>query len=245
MASEPGAAPPEPDEAAGPEPAGAAGPEPAGVPDADPAGMPGANSRYRGLLVDYGGVLTSNLFDSFRLFCEQEGLEADTVMSRFREDRECRALLIDLETGKLAEEEFEPQFAAVLGVEAPELIDRLFAGSAPDEEMLGAVLRARAEGIRTGLISNSWGTRRYDRSRLAELFDGVVISGEVGMRKPTPEIYELGAERIGLSPADCVFVDDLPFNLKPAAELGMATVHHTSDAKTIGELELLLDVPLG
>ena len=62
------------------------------MPDADPAGMPGANGRYRGLLVDYGGVLTSNLFDSFRLFCEQEGLEADTVMSRFREDRECRAV---------------------------------------------------------------------------------------------------------------------------------------------------------
>src|SRR5437763_15276446 len=157
--------------------AGAATPEPAGAPSAAPVGAPSANARYRGLLVDYGGVLTSNLFDSFRSFCQLEGLEADTVMRRFREDRECRALLIDLETGKLTEEDFEPQFAAVLGVEASELIDRLFAGSEPDEEMRGAVLRARAEGIRTGLISNSWGTRRYDRSRLAELFDGVGISG--------------------------------------------------------------------
>ena len=61
---------------------------------------------------------------------------------------------------------------------------------------------------------------------LAELFDGVVISGEVGIRKPAPEIYALGAERIGLEPGACVFVDDLPFNLEPAAELGMATVHH-------------------
>ena len=59
--------------------------------------------------------------------------------------------------------------------------------------MLDAVLRARRAGIRTGLVSNSWGTRRYDRSQLAELFDGVVISGEVGIRKPAPQIYELGA----------------------------------------------------
>ena len=55
--------------------------------------------------------------------------------------------------------------------------------------MIDAVRRVRAAGIATGLISNSWGTRRYDRALLAELFDGVVISGEVGMRKPTPEIY--------------------------------------------------------
>ncbi len=211
---------------------------------ASEGGGPAANGRYRGLLVDYGGVLTSNLFDSFASFCRLEGLEPDTVLRRFREDRACRALLIDLETGKLPEEDFEPQFAAVLGVQAPELIDRLFAGSRPDEEMLDAIRRARSAGVRTGLISNSWGTRRYDRAQLAELFDGVVISGEVMMRKPAPEIYELGAERIGLPPAECVFVDDLPFNLEPAEKLGMATVHHTQAAQTIDELERLLAVEL-
>jgi putative hydrolase of the HAD superfamily len=98
--------------------------------------------------------------------------------------------------------------------------------------------------VRTGLISNSWGTSRYDRGLLAELFDGTVISGEVGMRKPTPEIYALGAERIGLPPAACVFVDDLGFNLKPAAEMGMATVVQRSPQATIAELEELLSVPL-
>jgi epoxide hydrolase-like predicted phosphatase len=110
--------------------------------------------------------------------------------------------------------------------------------------MLDAVHRARRAGIRTGLISNSWGTRRYDRTLLDRLFDGIVISGEVGMRKPTPEIYEMGAERIGVAPADCVFVDDLPFNLKPAQQLGMAAVHHTDAAATIDELERLLGVGL-
>jgi putative hydrolase of the HAD superfamily len=199
---------------------------------------------YTGLLVDYGGVLTTDLFASFRAFCELHGIAADEIGRRFREDRASRQLLIGLETGKLPEEEFEPRFAQMLGVPSAGLIDGLFAGSSPDEPMVAAVLKARRSGIRTGLISNSWGTRRYDRGRLAELFDGVVISGEVGIRKPAPEIYEMGARAIGVEPPACVFVDDLPFNLEPAARLGMATVHHTSAEQTIAELERLLGTEL-
>ena len=203
-----------------------------------------SENGHRGLLVDYGGVLTTDLFDSFRAFCESEGIEADAIGRRFREDRSSRELLIGLETGKLPEEEFEPRFAEMLGVDSAGLIDRLFAGSAPDQTMVSAVAQAREHGIRTGLISNSWGTRRYDREQLTNLFDGIVISGEVGIRKPSPEIYEMGAEAIGLPPRSCVFVDDLPFNLTPASELGMATVHHTSAEQTIEELETLFGVAL-
>jgi putative hydrolase of the HAD superfamily len=206
--------------------------------------MASENGAYPGLLVDWGGVMTSDVFDTFRAFCELEGLEPDTLRQRFREDPGSRDLLIALETGQLDEDEFEPRFAQVLGVEPQGLIDRIFAGGRPEEQMLTAVERARSQGVRTGLISNSWGTRRYDRELLGRLFDGVVISGEVGIRKPSPEIYTLGAERIGLAPSQCVFVDDLPFNLKPAAELGMATVRHRSAAETISELEPLLGVKL-
>jgi putative hydrolase of the HAD superfamily len=202
------------------------------------------SGTYTGLLVDYGGVLTTNLFDSFNSFCVQAGIEPDEIGRRFREDKASRELLIGLETGTLPEEEFEPQFAAMLGVPATGLIDSLFAGSRPDEPMVEAVRRAHEGGIHTGLISNSWGTRRYDRGQLAELFDGIVISGEVGIRKPAPEIYEMGAKSIGVQPASCVFVDDLPFNLKPARELGMATIHHTSAEETIPQLEQLLGVEL-
>jgi len=197
-----------------------------------------------GLLVDYGGVLTTDLFASFRSFCELEGLDPETIGRRFREDPECRRLLIALETGRLEETEFEHRFAAALGVEEAQLIDRLFAGSELDLAMLEAVRTARAAGVRTGMVSNSWGTRRYDRTMLAELFDGVVISGEVGVRKPAPEIYALGAAKIGLAPEVCVFVDDLSFNLAPAAELGMATVHHHRAHDTVAELERLLGVPM-
>jgi putative hydrolase of the HAD superfamily len=199
---------------------------------------------YEGLLVDWGGVLTSNLFASFSAFCQAQGLEPDAIRRRFREDAASRELLIDLETGRLEEEDFEPQFAAILGVAPEGLIDGLFAGSGLDTEMLDAVRQIRASGIRTGLISNSWGTRRYDPALLEELFDGVVISGHVGIRKPAPEIYSMGAESIGLAPASCVFVDDLPFNLPPAEELGMGTIHHTSAPETIAELERLFDLKL-
>ena len=104
--------------------------------------------------------------------------------------------------------------------------------------------RARAGGIRTALVSNSWGVHRYPHDMFSELFDGVVISGEERIRKPHPRMYELGAERAGLAPELCVFVDDLPFNLTPAEELGMATVHHTDAATSIPEMERLLGLPL-
>ena len=202
------------------------------------------DGTLRGLLVDYGGVLTTDLFASFRSFCALEGLEPETIGRRFREDRSCRELLIGLETGSIGEAEFEPRLGDALGVDGTNLIDRLFAGSEPNHTMLEAVRGLRLAGVSTGLVSNSWGTRRYDRAMLAELFDGVVISGEVGIRKPAPQIYALGAERIGLPPTACVFVDDLPFNLTPAAELGMTTVHHRDTGETIAELERLFGIQM-
>jgi putative hydrolase of the HAD superfamily len=197
------------------------------------------------LLVDFGGVLTTNVFDAFAEFCRAEGLAPDTVRDRFMTDPEARDLLGDLETGRIDEAEFEPRFAALLGVERAEgLIDRLFAGMVPEPAMLDAVRAARRGGVRTGLLSNSWGQERYDRATLEELFDAVVISGEVGLRKPSPEIYALAAERLGREPERIVFVDDLPGNLKPAREIGMATVLHRDAGATVAELEQHLGVSL-
>jgi putative hydrolase of the HAD superfamily len=198
----------------------------------------------KGLLIDWGGVLTTDLFASFASFCEAEGLEAAKVRELFRHDEAARDLLVEFECGRVDEAEFERRFAPMLGVEDEGLVDRMFAGSAPDARMLGAVKAARDAGIKTGLISNSWGVDRYPQQLMDDLFDGVVISGVVGIRKPAPEIYAMGAEAVGLPPAECVFVDDLGFNLKPAKELGMATVLHTDAAQTIVQLEDLLGVAL-
>jgi putative hydrolase of the HAD superfamily len=195
-----------------------------------------------GLIVDYGGVLTTDVFASFRTFCDAEGLEPDAVRDRFRSDPEARELLAGLETGTLAVAEFEPRFAALLEVASERLIERLLGGMEPDTAMLDGVRAARRAGARTGLLSNSWGAATaYDPELLEELFDAWVISSEVGLRKPDPAIYELAAERLGLPPAACVFVDDLPGNLKPARALGMATVLHRGDAAaTLAEAGALL-----
>jgi putative hydrolase of the HAD superfamily len=210
---------------------------------AEPNGRAGGALRS-GLLIDWGGVLTSNLFHSFREFCVRTGVDPQTLRDRFSADPSFRELLIELEKGVLEEGEFEQQLAPLLGVEPDGLIDGLFAGVQPDVAMVEAVRRARAGGVRTALVSNSWGVHRYPHDLFDELFDGVVISGLEGTRKPARRMYELGAERAGAAPEDCVFVDDLPFNLTPAQELGMATVHHTSAAQSIPELEALLGLEL-
>lgn len=197
----------------------------------------------RGLLVDFGGVLTTNVFASFAGFCRREGIDPDRVRSLFRHDPEARDLLERLETGALPEPDFEAAFARRLGLPPDDLIARLFAGVRPDREMIDAVQRAREQGIVTGLLSNSWGMAT-DYDALGDLFDARVISAREGMRKPDPRIYPLAVERMGLPPEEIVFVDDLGFNLKPARALGMATVRHEDAAATVATLEDLLGVSL-
>jgi putative hydrolase of the HAD superfamily len=199
----------------------------------------------KGLLVDFGGVLTTNVFDSFRDFCLAEGLDPGAVKRLFREDPRAPELVRRLETGALSEDEFGERFGELLGIaDRAGLVDRMFGGLRPDEEMLTALRRARAAGIRTGLVSNSMGAGRYDRSTFPELFDGVVISGEVGLHKPQPEIFRLGAERAGVEPEECVFVDDLRENCEGAEAVGMTAVLHRGSEATVPELERLLGVPL-
>ena len=154
------------------------------------------------VLLDWGGVMTSDLFGSFAAFCAEEGLDPDVLANLFRHDRDARALLIDFECGRIEEADFEPRLSTALGLAWHDgLIDRLFGGAALDQDMVDGVRALHERGVPTGLVSNSWGTRRYPRDLLAELFDGLVISGEEGFRKPDPRMYELGAQRIGVAPA--------------------------------------------
>jgi putative hydrolase of the HAD superfamily len=199
----------------------------------------------KGLLLDWGGVLTTNVFDSFRDFCVAEGLEPDAVKRLFREEPRARELVRGLETDALGEDEFGERFGELLELDdRTRLIERMFGGVRADERMMGAVRRARAAGLRTGLISNSMGGASYDRDLFPELFDGVVISGDVGMHKPQPEIFLLGAERAGVAPAECVFVDDLRENCEGAEAVGMTVVLHRGADTTVPELERLLGVEL-
>jgi putative hydrolase of the HAD superfamily len=195
-------------------------------------------ARHQGLLVDFGGVLTTNIWASFQAFCETEGLNPDAVKDTFRGDGEGLKLLRTLERGGIADADFEAQFGELLGVRPENLISRLFAGLGPDLEMIAVVEEVRASGVPTGLISNSWGTGIYERAPL-HIFDATVISGDVGLHKPEPAIYELGAERIGVPAARCVFVDDLRENVAGAEAVGMTALLHRDTEGTASELRRL------
>lgn len=196
--------------------------------------------KPRGLLLDFGGVLTTEIWSSFDAFCRAEGLPEGTVRRLFRDDPDALADLRLLETGEIAEAEFCARFGSRLGIEETDgLIERLFGGLAPEEVVIDAVREARSRGVRTGLISNSWGTGIYEPQLLEELFDAVVISGEVGLHKPQPEIYLLGAERLGVEPEECVFVDDLRENVAGAEAVGMTAILHRDPAATVARIEEL------
>jgi putative hydrolase of the HAD superfamily len=204
--------------------------------------MPDAD-RHTALLVDFGGVMTTSVWDSFADFCRGKGLEEGTVKRLFREDPEALGDLRALETGSIEEAEFERRFATRLGLDdATDLIDSMFRGMLPCEPIVAAVRAAGDRGVKTGLISNSWSTSHYDRELLEELFDTVVISAEVGLHKPQPEIYLVAAERLVEPPERCVFVDDLRENCAGAEAVGMTAILHRDPAETVRRIEELFGI---
>jgi epoxide hydrolase-like predicted phosphatase len=210
----------------------------------------------RALIVDWGGVLTSPLQDSMMSWCEADGIdyvEFRAVMKEWLGTSYGNDAAINpvhaLERGELDVPDFEQELGRRLHtldgqpVEVEGLLTRMFAGFEPLPSMVEGVRHAKAAGLSTALLSNSWGNE-YPREGWAELFDVVVISGEVGMRKPEPEIFRLAARRLELAPEQCVFVDDLGPNVRGAAEIGMVAVHHVTPQQTLDQLEALLSVPL-
>jgi epoxide hydrolase-like predicted phosphatase len=204
--------------------------------------MPEAD-RHTALLVDFGGVLTTSVWDSFADFCRAKGLEEGAVKRLFREDPEALASLRGLETGTISEGDFEKRFAKLLGLDdASDLIDGMFGGMLPCEPMVAAVRAAGSRGVKTGLISNSWSTSHYDREMIEDLFDTAVISAEVGLHKPQAEIYRLAAERLAVPAEQCVFVDDLRENCAGAEAVGMTAILHRNPAETIERIEALFGI---
>ena len=197
------------------------------------------------MLFDFGGVLTTSVWDSFGAYCRTEGLHPDTVKNLLKTDPEAIADLRQLEVGEMSEYEFEATFARRLGLADPDgLIESMFSGMQPEPHMVEAVRQIRRSGLKTGLVSNSWSTDHYDRELLSELFDVTVISAEVGLHKPKPEIYRLAADRLGVPTEACVFVDDLRENCEGAEAVGMTAVLHRDPVETIARLSELTHLEL-
>ena len=207
-----------------------------------------------GLLVDYGGVLTNPLADTYLDFCAGEDIDPGEFRGLIRElarasdDPGSANLVHALERGELSPADFEHRLAgrlltrAGLPVPADGLLDRMFSAFRVEAAMVAAVGELHRTGIRTALVSNSW-TLDYPRDGWSELFDAVVISGEVGMRKPEPDIYQHAAAELGLDPAACGFVDDLAENVRGAVAVGMVGVLHRAVPATVSELQALFGRP--
>jgi putative hydrolase of the HAD superfamily len=201
----------------------------------------------RALVVDYGGVLTTSMADAMARGFAETGIDPvhfGALMREWMSDSTGHNPVHALERGEIGVAEIEHAIAgrlADLGAVRPDpgFVATLFRGfEALAGGMVGIVQRARAQGVRTALLSNSWGFE-YDRTDWEELFDAVVISGEVGMRKPEPQIYRVVADRLGVDPTECVFVDDLRPNIRGAVAVGMIGVHHVDLDTTAGELAVL------
>lgn len=207
-------------------------------------------SRYEALVVDFGGVMTTSLEAAMAAFAMANGIKIQhlvrAALSAYMGADD--DLVTGFETGRISEGDFSVAFAARLkeysgvAIGHDGLVPSLFEALDLEEDMFELVERAKSSGYKAALLSNSWGMGLYPLDRIRELFDVVVISGEVGLRKPDPDIFRLTVDKLGLEAGACVFVDDHPGHLKAAQQAGMATVLHKTPAQSIPEVEALLNL---
>jgi putative hydrolase of the HAD superfamily len=212
----------------------------------------------RGVITDWGGVLTGPLLDTVRAWIAADDIDFDSylavmrpwVSAAYQSSHEVNPIHA-LERGECTDAEFERLLAAQMvrrdgtPVPAEGLLDRMFAATVLSQPMLDLLRQLRAAGVRTALLSNSWGVTGYPSHLFPELFDAVVISAEVGMRKPEERIFWHAAELLGLAPEECAFVDDIEANVLAAEALGMTGVWHTDPAETVTRLGALVGLPTG
>lgn len=208
------------------------------------------------MVVDWGGVLTNDLDSAMRGWAGDSGVDlghfAQVMRTWLGEEAGFEAAVNPvhaLERGEIEVPQFEMHLAEGLAsvsgqeVKADGLLGRMFLYFDHAPEMTALVRRAREYGLRTALLSNSWGNE-YPSHLFDGMFDEIVISGEVGMRKPDREIFDLTVDRLGVSHDACVFVDDMARNVHAAAALGMAGILHRSYEETASEISILFGIDL-
>lgn len=210
---------------------------------------------YRAVLWDFGGVILSSPFDAFNAYELERGIPRDFVRSVNAHNPDSNAWA-RMERGELTHEEFDRVFAeesAALGHEVPGRdILGLLAGKVRPQ-MVAALDAVIAAGYKTACLTNNVASedermptaneRPESRAVMAK-FDAVVESSKVNVRKPEPEFYRLGCDMIGVDPAECVYLDDLGINLKPARQMGMTTIKVVDPDVAIKELGDILGLDL-
>ena len=209
-------------------------------------------TRIRAALFDFGGVILSSPFDAFASYEQEAGLP-EGLIRRLNSTNPDTNAWARLERSEVSIEEFCSVFEAEAmevghTVDAQRIIGLLSGEIRP--EMVEAVRRCKKGGLTTACLTNNFvmGDGHVDResemSAVMELFDAVIESSKVGVRKPDPRFYEMACEQLGIEPSEAVFLDDLGINLKPAKAMGMTTIKVLSPEQAIADLESVVGFPL-
>ncbi len=203
-------------------------------------------SPYHAVIFDFGGVLTTSPVQAMREFCEGNDVPWEAVRpllgshqgawSRFETNATSQAEFVAA---------FEDECAAVgHSIDGSRFLSGFFGGMRLRDEMV-AIVRALRGLVKVGCITNNVQAGSHGRLiAFEDLFDVVIESSKVGMRKPSPEIYLLACDRLGVKPEEAIFLDDFGVNLKAARALGMATIKVDETDQAIGQLEQLLGITL-
>lgn len=206
-------------------------------------------SPIAAVVFDYGGVLTTPVGETIAAWLADDRIDpasfTEVLKSWLGRDAEDGTPIHRLETGDVSVADFDAQLAAALrttdgsAINPDGVLQRLFAQMRPDEAMWTLATDLLDAGIAVGLLSNSWGNT-YPRARIDALFDPVVISGEVGLRKPGRAIFDLTVDRLGIAHENVVFIDDAEPNLIGARAAGLVGLLHTDAASTRAELAAMI-----
>ena len=211
----------------------------------------------RAVLFDFGGVVLSSPFEAFNHYEDRSGLPRDFIRRVNSENPDSNAWA-RLERSELSPTEFDEVFALeseALGHRVPgaDILSLLHGDIRP--EMVRAIDVVKDNGYLTACLTNNVLSTPDDRSApdaakrkeiaaILERFDALIESSKVGVRKPEPRFYEIACATLAVEPTECVFLDDLGINLKPAAAMGMKTIKVTSAAQALGELSQILSLAL-
>jgi putative hydrolase of the HAD superfamily len=202
----------------------------------------------KAVLWDFGGVILSSPFEAFARYEAERGLPHGFIRQVNSTNPDTNAWA-RLERSELTGDEFDAAFAAesaALGhaVSGRDILSVLFGAVRP--EMVAALDAVNGHGFATACLTNNI-VGEYDRPDIVDVmsrFHVVVESSKVGVRKPEPRFYEIACDLLAVEPADCVFLDDLGINLKPAKAMGMLTIKVGEPAVAIAELEAVLGLTL-
>ncbi len=207
----------------------------------------------RAVISDFGGVLTSPLIEAFAAYQDHSGISPEqlgTAMAAGAADLDGAHPLFELECGRISEARFldllRDNLEPILG-QRPEMhrfSELYFEALEPNEPMIELMAGLRDRSYRMALLTNNvreWEPLWRRFLPVDEIFETVVDSGFVGMRKPDPEIYQLTLERIdGVEASECLFVDDVEVNCEAARALGLVAVHFTDNQRAIPQIESAL-----